>query len=86
MLLLPGTDAAWAGANGEVGTVTVNPSGSWRSGDFRSSYLFFERGEWKEPYLVPDRGHCMESGFRIFDINLQPSWRMEMDAKGKMSI
>lgn len=28
MLLLSGTDAAWAGANGEVGTVTVNPSGS----------------------------------------------------------
>lgn len=28
----------------------------------------------------------MELGFRIFDINLQPSWRMEMDAKGKMNI
>lgn len=25
----------------------------------------------------------MESGFGIFDINLQPSWRMEVDVKGE---
>lgn len=28
----------------------------------------------------------MESGFRIFDLNLQPSWEMKMDVKGKMNI
>lgn len=28
----------------------------------------------------------MESEFRIFDVNLQPSWSMEMDVKGKMYI
>lgn len=28
----------------------------------------------------------MESEFRIFDVDLQPSWSMEMDVKGKMYI
>lgn len=32
VLLLSGTDAALAGANGEVGTVTVHP---WEAGDLK---------------------------------------------------
>lgn len=84
MLLLSGTDAAWAGVNGEVGTVTVNPPQSMEFGEVL--HISSLKGVWSELYLVSKRGHRIKLGFEIFVVNLQPSWRMDMDVKKKMNI
>lgn len=63
--------------------VTVNPSGSREFEGSSLSNLISSLEEESELSSTWFQRHCVESRFRIFDMNLQPSWKMEMNVKEK---